>query len=84
MWQQQQFQMQCAVSCDSVQSSMSPRPFRIKSPVQTVTTVSRHLNVGRVEGWVEGGGGGRTGWSLRARTVPGAAPVTGHGGVGAA
>ena len=40
MWQQQQFQMQCAVSCDSVQSSMSPRPFRIKSPVQTVTTVS--------------------------------------------
>ena len=65
MWQQQQFQMQCAVSCDSVQSSMSPRPFRIKSPVQTVTTVSRHLNVGRVEGWwrveVEAGQGGASG-----------------------
>ena len=34
---------------------------------------------------MEVGGGGRTGWSLRARTVPGAAPVTGpvRGGGGA-
>ena len=45
MWQQQQFQMQSAVSCDSVQSSMSPRPFRIKSPVQTVTTLSTSAGI---------------------------------------
>ena len=61
MWQQQQFQMQGAVSCDSVQGSMSPRPFRIKR--RTVQTVSRHLTVGRVEGgWeVEAGQGGASG-----------------------
>ena len=51
MWQQQQFQMQCAVSCDSVQSSMSPRPFRIKSPVQTVTTSQQAFKCGKGGGW---------------------------------
>ena len=55
MWQQQQFQMQGAVSCDSVQSSMSPRPFRIKP---------RRANSQQTFNCGKGGEGGR--WEVEA------------------